>query len=168
VVQKCSFVTEELGFDACVSHLAEDLPEQLASACPDGCDIYFENVGGKVFEAVLPVLNPASRIALCGIISQYANTNGGNPRDAWQQTGQATFERQQVTVNDLFVGNFVDDYQSRFLSEMSDYVRDGRVQYREHRWSGLDKAPEAFSTLFQGGKSQGENFGKSIVVVSEE
>lgn len=161
--QKCSFVTAELGFDACVSHLAEDLPEQLALACPDGCDIYFENVGGKVFEAVLPVLNPASRIALCGFISQYANTDGGNPRDLWQQTGQATFDRQQVTLHDLFVGNFVDDYQAQFLSEMSDYVRDGRVQYREHRWQGLDKAPEAFRALFQGG-----NFGKSIVVVSEE
>lgn len=163
VAKKCDFVTSELGFDACVSHLADDLAEQLANACPDGCDVYFENVGGKVFEAVLPCLNQGARISLCGFISQYANTDGGNPRDAWQQTGQATFDRQQVQVNGLFVGDFVDQYQDQFLGEMSQYIRDGRVQYREDRWQGLAKAPEAFMAMLKGG-----NFGKTIVQVGEE
>ncbi len=160
---KCEFVTNELGFDACVSHLQEDLSTQLAAACPDGCDVYFENVGGRVFEAVLPLLNQRARVSLCGFISQYSNTSGGNPRDVWQAAGQAVFDRQQVSVHDLFVGNFVDAYQDQFLAEMGDYVRDGRVTYREDRWEGLARAPEAFSAMLQGG-----NFGKTIVTVAAE
>ena len=73
---KCEFVTAELGFTAVVSHLAEDFPQQLATACPDGIDVYFESVGGKVFEAVLPLLNQDARISICGMISQYGNTDG--------------------------------------------------------------------------------------------
>lgn len=160
---KCNFVTDELGFDACVSHLQEDLPEQLAAACPDGCDVYFENVGGPVFEAVLPVLNRGARISLCGFISQYGNTDGGNPREAWQLTGQPIFDSLGVAVHDLFVGNFVEDYQDQFLAEMGEYVRDGLVRYREDRWEGLARAPEAFSAMLQGG-----NFGKTIVEVAAE
>ena len=106
---------------------------------------------------------PRARICLCGFISQYSNTDGGNPREAWQQTGQAVFDRQRVAVNDLFVGNFVDDYQDQFLAEMGAYVRDGLVQYREDRWHGLQRAPEAFAAMLQGG-----NFGKTIVEVSAE
>ena len=161
--QKCAFVVDELGFDACVSHLDEDLPQKLAAACPDGCDVYFENVGGKVFEAVLPVLNSRARISLCGVISQYGNTEGGNAREAWQRAGQSVFDRNNVAVHDLFVGNFVDDYQARFLAEMGEYVRDGLVHYREDRWQGLENAPQAFSAMLQGG-----NFGKTLVVVAEE
>ena len=81
--EKCAYVREELGFDTCVSHLDEDFPEQLAAACPDGCDVYFENVGGPVFAAVLPPLNKHSRITVCGMISQYGNTDGTDPRAAW-------------------------------------------------------------------------------------
>ncbi len=161
--EKCAFVAEDLGLDACVSHLAPDFPEQLAAACPDGCDVYFENVGGPVFEAVLPLLNPNSRISLCGMISQYANDDGGVPRDAWQAAGQAVFDRQNVTVHDLFVGNYVEDYQEVFLNEMGGYVQEGRVRYREDRWEGFEKAPEAFGAMLRGG-----NFGKTIVVVSPE
>ena len=71
--EKCRFVVDELGYDACVSHRSATLGDDLAAACPDGIDIYFENVGGKVFEAVLPHLNTRSRISLCGMISQYGN-----------------------------------------------------------------------------------------------
>jgi len=162
-VQKCTYVSGELGFDACVSHLAPDLPQQLAAACPDGCDVYFENVGGAVFDAVLPLLNLGSRISLCGVISQYGNTDGENPRQAWQRQGQSVFDARNVEVHDLFVGNFVDQYQTQFLSEMADYVRDGRVHYREDRWTGLEQAPQAFSAMLTGA-----NFGKTIVVVGAE
>jgi NADPH-dependent curcumin reductase CurA len=108
--------------------------------------VYFENVGGKVFDAVLPVLNRRARISLCGVISQYAAA--GNPRELWQQAGQRIFDERSVQVHDLFVGN---------------YVADGNVVYREDRWEGLEKAPEAFSAMLQGG-----NFGKTIVVVGAE
>ena len=160
---KCEFVLEELGFDACVSHLDPDMPARLAAACPDGVDVYFENVGGPVFEAVLPCLNSGARISLCGFISQYANTDGGNPRERWQQTGQPVFDRCGVTVHDLFVGNYVDDYNDQVLAEMSGYVSDGLVHYREDRWEGLRSAPEAFSAMLSGG-----NFGKTLVAVSAE
>jgi NADPH-dependent curcumin reductase CurA len=158
---KCAFVTETLGFDACISHLDDDMPEQLAQACPDGCDVYFENVGGKVFDAVLPVLNRRARISLCGVISQYAAA--GNPRELWQQAGQRIFDERSVQVHDLFVGNYVAEYQEQFLAEMGAHVADGNVVYREDRWEGLEKAPEAFSAMLQGG-----NFGKTIVVVGAE
>lgn len=161
--EKCDFVVNDLGFDACVSHLSETLADDLAAACPDGCDVYFENVGGPVYEAVLPLLNRASRITVCGFISQYGNTDGLNARETWQQLGQPYFDRQATTVHDLFVGNFVDDYQAVFLSEMADYLRDGSVRYREDRWAGLERAPEAFMAMLQGG-----NFGKTIVEVGAE
>lgn len=166
--EKCAFVVDELGFDACVSHHSQTLAEDLAGACPDGCDVYFENVGGQVFEAVLPLLNRGSRISLCGMISQYGDDYFGkdsdsNPRKLWQQTGQAVFDRQAVQVHDLFVGNYVDEYQDQFLQEMGGYVTDGLVRYKEHRWTGLASALDAFSAMLTGG-----NFGKTVVAVSDE
>ena len=160
---KCEFVVRELGFDACVSHLTTDLGDALARACPDGIDVYFENVGGAVFGAVLPLLNEHSRISLCGMISQYGNTDGGNPREAWMKQGAGVFERQRVDVHELRVGNYVADYQDAFLHEMTDWVRDGRVKYREDIWQGLEKAPEAFRAMLQGG-----NFGKTLVRVADD
>lgn len=161
--QKVQFCLEELGLDACVSHLDDDLSAQLAAACPDGCDVYFENVGGPVFEAVLPVLNKGARITVCGMISQYGNTDGKNAQEVWRAAGQSTFDRQQVVVHPLFVGNFVADYQQRFLDEMGEYVRAGRVFYKEDRWPGLGQAPAAFSAMLAG-----RNFGKTIVVVRDD
>jgi NADPH-dependent curcumin reductase len=160
---KCEFVTQELGFDACVSHLGDDLAGELQAACPDGCDIYFENVGGPVFAAVLPRLNQNARISLCGFISQYSNTQGVPPKAVWQQMGQPYFARANVQVHDLFVGDFVADYQDQFLDEMAAYLGAGQIVYREDRWQGLQQAPEAFSAMFRGG-----NFGKTLVVVGAE
>ena len=126
-------------------------------------DVYFENVGGPVYEAVLPLLNAQSRITVCGFISQYGNTDGRNARETWQETGQPIFDRCHVTVHDLFVGNFVADYQDAFLSEMAGYIQDGSVSYREDRWQGLKQAPDAFMAMLKGG-----NFGKTIVTVAED
>ncbi len=161
--EKCDFVRDELGFDAAVSHRAEDFPAQLAAACPDGIDIYFENVGGKVYEAVLPLLNRRSRITICGMISQYGNTDGRNAADVWMATGQPTFERQEVTPHSLFVGNFVEKYQETFLSEMAGWLASGKVVYREDIWEGLERAPEAFAAMLEGG-----NFGKTLVAVAPD
>lgn len=161
--EKCDFVTETLGFDACVNRRDEDFPEKLAKACPDGVDIYFENVGGKVYEAVLPLLNRDSRITLCGLISQYGNEALDSSQKSWQETGASVFSRQNVKVHKLFVGNFVADHQDRFLADMSGWVADGLVKYKEDIWQGLEKAPEAFSAMLSGG-----NFGKTIVQVGED
>ena len=160
---KCDFVTDVLGFDACVSHKSLDLPEALAAACPDGIDVYFENVGGKVFEAVLPLLNPRSRISLCGLVSQYGNLSATDPHEAWRSQGQSTFERQNVEAHQLVVGNFVTTHQDSFLAQMADWVRDGLIKYKEDLWPGLEQAPTAFRAMLEGG-----NFGKTLVGVGDD
>ena len=160
---KCAFVTDVLGFDACVSHKSRDLPEALAAACPDGIDAYFENVGGKVFEAVLPLLNPRARISLCGLVSQYGNLSAEDPHEAWRSRGQPTFERQNVAVHQLVVGSFVATHQEPFLAEMAGWVRDGLIKYKEDLWPGLEQAPAAFRAMLEGG-----NFGKTLVGVGED
>ncbi len=161
--RKRAYLRDELGFDAVVSHLAEDFPQQLRSACPDGVDIYFENVGGAVYEAVLPLMNRRGRIPICGMISQYGNTDGDDPAAVWRATGQPYFERLDITAHTLFVGNFVADYQDRFLGEMADWLRDGQVHYQEDVWPGLEVAPDAFAAMLQGG-----NFGKTLVAVADD
>jgi NADPH-dependent curcumin reductase CurA len=107
VKEKCDFVSGVLGFDACVSHKSATLAEDLKAACPDGIDAYFENVGGQVFTAVLPLLNRQSRISLCGLVSQYSSTNSGDAHDAWMAEGAPVFERQHVQVHRLHVRDFV-------------------------------------------------------------
>ena len=153
----------ELGVDAAVSHRSDHFAADLAAACPDGCDVYFENVGGQIFDAVLPLLNQRARISLCGLISQYGNQDGLDPREQWRKKGEAVFARQQVQVHDLFVGNYVADYQDTFLDEVSEYVRSGQLSYREDLRSGLKQAPEVFAQMLRG-----DNFGKTLVGVSPD
>lgn len=163
VQAKCDFVTQTLGFDACVSHLSADLPGDLKAACPDGIDIYFENVGGKVFDAVLPLLNRQARISLCGLISQYGVQTQGDPHEAWMAHGQPTFTRQGVHAHRLVVGTFVAQYQDQFLADMAGWVRDGNIKYKEDLWPGLAQAPKAFRAMMEGG-----NFGKTLVGVGDD
>jgi NADPH-dependent curcumin reductase CurA len=161
--EKCAFARDELGFDACVSHLGEDLPGALAAACPDGIDIYFENVGGKCFEAVLRHLNRNARVTRCGLISQYGNTDGRDPAALWMAAGQAVFAARDCGVFPLAVGNFVAEHQDAFLAQMADWLRDGKVTYREDIRPGLETAPEVFRAMLEGG-----NFGKTIIQVSDD
>ncbi len=161
--EKCEFVAEVLGFDACVSRLSPTFVDDLRSACPDGADIYFESVGGEVFEAVLPLLNRDSRITLCGMISQIGNTDGEDAYKRWRETGKPTFDKQATQVHGLAVRNFVADYQDRFLAEMADWINDSLVKYKEDLWMGLEAAPNAFRAMLQGG-----NFGKTLVAVGED
>ena len=156
--EKCDYVADELGFEACVSYRSESYPADLRAACPDGIDVYFESVGGAVFKGVLPLLNRDSRILLCGMISQYGNTDGRDAGATWLETGKPVFDRQHVAVNRLFVGNFVAEHQDRFLGEMAGWIRDGLVKYREDIWEGLDQAPTAFRAMLAG-----HNFGKTLV-----
>ena len=96
-------------------------------------------------------------------MSQYTNAGGRDPRQAWGEKAQATFERQSVEAHDLWVRNFVDDHQERFLAEMAGWIRDGRVKYREDLWHGLKQAPTAFRAMLEGG-----NFGKTLVGVGDD
>jgi NADPH-dependent curcumin reductase CurA len=163
IQEKCDFVTQVLGFDACVSHKSASLPEDLAAACPQGVDAYFENVGGKVFEAVLPRLNRQARISLCGLVSQYGAATQGNAHDAWMTQGQPTFERQRVQVYNLTVRHFVKDHQADFFDQMAGWIRQGKVKYKEDLWLGLGQAPRAFRAMLEGG-----NFGKTLVGVGDD
>jgi hypothetical protein len=163
IQEKCDFVTGVLGFDACVSHKSVTLAEDLAAACPAGIDAYFENVGGKVFDAVLPLLNRQARISLCGLVSQYGSATQGNAHNAWMAQGAPTFERQHVQVHQLQVRNFVKEHQAHFLAQMADWIRAGKVKYKEDLWPGLRQAPQAFRAMLEGG-----NFGKTLVGVGED
>jgi NADPH-dependent curcumin reductase CurA len=161
--EKCRFVTEELGFDACVSHLSPTFPEDLRAACPAGIDVYFENVGGAVFDAVLPLFNARARMTICGLIAHYGEAAGTDARAALMARGEAIFRERGVGVRDLFVGDFVAGHQDDFLRRMGPWVASGAVKYREDIREGLEVLPAAFAEMLSGA-----NFGKMLVRISED
>ncbi|WP_394763198.1 NADP-dependent oxidoreductase [Phenylobacterium sp.] len=161
--EKCRFVTEELGFDACVSHLSPTFAADLAAACPAGVDVYFENVGGAVFDAVLPLFNIGARMTLCGLIAHYGDAEGTDARAALVARGAEIFRTRNVTVKDLFVGDFVAGHEAQFLRDMGAWAAAGQVRYREDIRQGLETIPAAFAELLKGG-----NFGKMLVQVSPD
>jgi NADPH-dependent curcumin reductase CurA len=158
--EKCRFVTDELGFDACVSHLSPSFVQDLAAACPAGVDVYFENVGGAVFEAVLPLLNVGARMTICGLIAHYGDD--GDARAALMARGEATFANRGVTVNSLFVGDFIDRHDE-MLAYVGPLVASGRLKYREDIRQGLETIPACFAEMLTGA-----NFGKMLVQVGDD
>ena len=157
--EKCAFVTGELGFDACVSHLSPTFAQDLKAACPAGVDVYFENVGGTVFDAVLPLFNPGARMTICGLIAHYGDEAGANAG----AEERARAEARGVTVQNLFVGDYVESHHDTMLADMSRWVARGQVKYREDIREGLETLPAAFAEMLSGG-----NFGKMLVRVSED
>ena len=158
---KCRYVVEELGFDECVDHRASDMPARLKAACPHGIDVYFENVGGAVFEEVFPLLNNFARIPVCGQIATYNATEmpAGSLRTS-------ALTRAILTKRLNFRGFIVSDFAARqddFLRDVSAWLREGRIKYREDVVDGLEKAPRALIGLLRG-----ENFGKMLVRVAKE
>jgi NADPH-dependent curcumin reductase CurA len=161
--EKCRFVTQDLGFDACVSHLSPTFAEDLKAACPSGVDVYFENVGGAVFDAVLPLFNEGARMTICGLISSYGDPDGADARAALMAKGEPVFTARHVTVRDLFVGDYVADHHDAFLAQMAPWVAAGQVKYREDIRQGLETIPAAFAEMLKGG-----NFGKMLVRVADD
>ena len=160
--EKCAYALDKLGVDACLDHKADDFAEQLASACPDGIDVYFESVGGKVFDAVLPLLNTGARIPVCGLISQYNATELPSGPDRLGQL-MGTILVKRMTVKGFII---FDDYAHRydeFAQQMAAWLQEDKLHYREQIVDGLANAPQAFIGLLQG-----ENFGKLVVRVGEE
>ncbi len=151
---KCRFVVEELGFDACVDHRAGDFARQLEAACPAGIDVYFENVGGAVQQTVWPLLNDFARVPVCGLISQYSATTPVPGPDMFSVL------RKRLTLRGFIVWDFA-ARQADFLRDMGEWVGGGRVKYREDVVEGLENAPAAFLGLLQG-----KNFGKLLVKVA--
>jgi NADPH-dependent curcumin reductase CurA len=157
---KCAFVRDELGFDACLDYKAPDLAGQLKDACPDGVDVYFENVGGAVWDAVFPRLNTYARVPVCGLIAQY-NATGAEARDRLPGVMREVLTRS-LTLRGFIQTEFVAQLPD-FQRDMGGWVRDGRVRWKEDRVQGLEKAPEALIGLLEGA-----NFGKLVVQVSPE
>jgi len=159
--RKCCYVKEELGFDACLDRRQPELAERLKTACPKGIDIYFENVGGPVFEAVLPLLNNFARIPVCGLIAHY------NATELLPGPNRVPLLMQSILVKRLtFRGFIVMDFASQFrdfMTDMSGWLREGRVKYREDITDGLENAPRELIGLLKG-----ENFGKKIIRVSPD
>src|SRR5882724_5151652 len=153
---KCEYVVNELGFDACVNYKTDALVPALSAACPKGIDVYFENVGGEVTEAVVQLLNPFSRIPLCGLISMY-NATSPAPGPSWR-----ALLTNRVLVQGFIVSNHLDRMPA-FLADCTTWVREGRLKFREDIVDGLDNAPAAFIGLLEG-----KNFGKMLVRVAPE
>ncbi|PCR93480.1 NADP-dependent oxidoreductase [Pseudomonas fluorescens] len=160
--EKCKYVVEELGFDACIDHKASDFAEQLAKACPKGIDVYYENVGGHVFDAVVPLLNPKARIPLCGLIAGYNATEVPKGPDRLPML-QRTLLTKRVRIQGFIVFDDYGDRQPEFISAMVPWVREGKVKFREDVVDGLEQAPQAFIGLLEG-----RNFGKLVVRVAQD
>ena len=155
--EKCAHVVETLGFDACIDYKADGFPDALRAAVPDGIDIYFENVGGDVFDAVLPLLNPRARIPVCGLISQYNATSlPDGPDRTSLLLGQIL--RKRLTVRGFIVFDDFGHLYPEFARLMGAWVREGKVHYREEMIDGLGHAPSAFAGLLRG-----EAFGKRVI-----
>ncbi len=153
---KCRYVEAELGFDAAVDHRGGDLGAALDRACPNGIDVYFENVGGAVQEAVFPRLNDFGRIVMCGMISEY---NDASPRPG-PNLGAVVRKRLKIQ------GFIVSDQRQRygeFRAMAAPLVRSGQLKYREDIVDGLERAPDAFIGLLQG-----HNFGKLLVRLADD
>ncbi|GAA6182057.1 NADP-dependent oxidoreductase [Shimia sp. NS0008-38b] len=162
--EKCRIATDIYGFDACIDHRAFDtasaLRKAVAEQCPDGIDVYFENVGGKVLDAVLPLINQGGRVPLCGMIAWY--NAGGLGADAAMDslTGPRLWRTilvNQLSVNGFIISNHYDRYGD-FLRDVGPKLAAGQIAYAEDIAEGLENAPAAFRSLLRGG-----NTGKQLV-----
>ncbi|MBY0612482.1 MAG: NADP-dependent oxidoreductase [Beijerinckiaceae bacterium] len=157
--EKCRYLTDELGFDVAVDHRSPTLKADLKAACPNGIDVYFENVGGAVFDAVLPLLNDFARVPVCGLIANYNMTELPPGPDR-----TAALMRNVLTKRLRLQGFIVTDYAAQtpqFLKEVGGWLKEGKIKHREDIVEGLENAPQAFLGLLKG-----KNFGKLLVKVA--
>ena len=157
---KCKYVKDELGFDDCVDHRDPALAQKLRAACPKGIDVYFENVSGPVWDAVFPLLNPFARIPVCGLIAQYSATEVPQMKYQTPQIFGAIL-RKRLTIRGFIVMDFWGRFDD-FIREMPQWIKEGRIKYREDIAEGLESAPAAFM-----GMLKGKNFGKQLVKIAE-
>ncbi|BCN26501.1 NADP-dependent oxidoreductase [Vibrio alfacsensis] len=159
--EKCQYAKDTLGFDDCLDHTAEDFAEQLAAICDKGIDIYFENVGGKVFDAVLPLLNVGARVPLCGLISQYNATSLPDGPDRMSMLmGNILVKR--IKMQGFIIFDHDEHSYTNFVKDVSQWLAEGKIHYREHLVQGLENAPEAFIGLLEG-----KNFGKLVIQTNQ-
>lgn len=160
--EKCAHVVENLGFDACIDHKADNFSDQLKAACPDGVDVYFENVGGRVLYAVLPLLNAFARMPVCGVVSWY-NLTGLPDGPDFGPAIMGTILRMKVKVEGFIIfDSFPASLFKDFVRDMSEWLESGQVQYKEQVIDGLEHAPAALNDLLVG-----NCFGKMVVKVEQ-
>jgi len=155
--EKCRWITDELGFDAAINYKTEPVHKHLKAQCPDGIDVYFDNVGGEILDAVLSLINVRARVVVCGMISQY---NAIEP-----VPGPYNFRRiltQRARVEGFIIFDHMDRFQEAF-EDLGGWLAEGKIQYRVDIIDGLENAPRVINKLFDG-----SNKGKLIVKVSEE
>jgi NADPH-dependent curcumin reductase len=157
--EKCRSVVEEFRFDAAVDHRAPDFAEKLAAACPNGIDVYFENVGGAVWQAVLPLLNKFARVPVCGLIAQY-NAAGPAPGPNLLPATMREVLSKSLTLRGYINYEFAEHYPA-FLRTVTAAIANGGIRYREDITDGFENAPTAFIDMLQG-----RNFGKALVRVT--
>jgi NADPH-dependent curcumin reductase CurA len=159
--EKCAYAVDTLKFDACIDHKGPSLAADLAATCPKGVDVYFENVGGAVFDAVLPLLNAKARVPVCGLIASYNETSLPPGPDRTPLV-MGTILKKRIRMQGFII---FDDYGHRlpeFLAAMGAWVAAGKLVYKEDLVEGLERAPESFMGLLEG-----KNFGKLVVKVAE-
>lgn len=157
---KCRHVVEQLGFDACINHQDEQFADQLKQACPDGIDVYFENVGGKVLYAVLPLLNPFARVPVCGVVGWYNLKALPEGRDLGPVI-MGTILRMKVKVQGFIIfDSFPESTYNEFVNDMSTWLEENKVQYKEQIVDGLENAPSALNDVLLG-----NSFGKVVIKV---
>lgn len=152
----------EIGFDAAVDHRSPDFIADLAAATPDGIDVYFENVGGAVWDAVFPRLNEFARIPVCGLVAHYNDTQPPEGPDRAPALMRAILTKS-LTLRGFIQREFVSSHYREFLTDVGAWMSEGRLRYREDIVDGLENAPEAFIGLLHGA-----NFGKLLVRVSPD
>ena len=156
--EKCKYAVETLGYDACVSHYDDDMAAQLAAACPDGIDVYFENVGGSSWEAVMPLLNNYARIPVCGLIAHYNQTQLPPGPDRMSLL-QSLILSKRIQMTGFIISDHY-QYAPEFIGDVAGWLAAGKITYKEDVVIGLENAPEAFMGMFSG-----NNFGKLVIKV---
>ena len=157
---KCRAVVEEFRFDAAIDHRVPDFAGQLAAACPNGIDVYFENVGGAVWQAVLPLLNTFARVPVCGLIAQY-NQAGPPPGPNLLPATMREVLSKSLTLRGYINYEFAPEHFPAFLRTVAPAIAEGRIRYREDVTDGFENAPAAFIDMLEG-----RNFGKALVRVA--
>lgn len=156
--EKCSFVVNELGFDACIDYKAGNLEADLKAACPDGIDVYFENVGGAVTRAVAPLLNSGARVPICGFVSAYNATDAASVETPFHRLNAL----DPVPEHRFFLVTEWQDKHQEITDILASRIAAGELKYRETVAEGLENATEAFK-----GMLNGKNFGKQLVHIAD-
>ncbi|MFL2664849.1 MAG: NADP-dependent oxidoreductase [Dehalococcoidia bacterium] len=154
---KADYITKELGFDHSINYKKENIEKKIMELCPNGIDIYFDNVGGEITDTVMNNLAYKARVIVCGQISQYNATKTPiGPRNLW------SLIRTQSKIEGILVSEYGEKKNQVALARMSKWISEGKLKYKEDIIQGFENAPLAFQRLFTG-----ENFGKLLIKVSD-